>query len=122
MSGSWPALDAGAIDVEAHLWALLKSLGGITVFTYDVQTSAYHWRQVHSVQVDTRAGSKKAAFDGAWAAGKLVLSLPPARWQDGVVSDAAVVSGPSWLPDENGAPRYTARYGLTVHPPNGSTP
>ena len=103
-------------DVEAHLTEALKVAGftGVRVWTVDVLTGYPHWVAVHQVQIDTRASSKAAAHDRAWNVAGTVLDA--ATWDDGILAAADVVSGPSWLPDENGAPRYVARYEFTVHP------
>lgn len=112
-----PALAYTVPDVEANLWAAIGGDGsGLRLWTVDVQETTHGWVTRHTIQVDARASGKKAAHDRAWDARAAILALPGALWDDGVVLDAAVVTGPSWLPDENGAPRYVARYELAVRP------
>ena len=103
-------------DVEANLVETIKAAGftGVRVFTVDVTTGYPHWVTDQIVQVDCRASDKQKAYAKAWAV--LSTILTPTTWRDGVLSHVAVASGPSWQPDENGAPRYVARYILTVHP------
>ena len=117
-----PAVAYPHPDVEAVAFALLKPLGGVTLWTYDVQESTYGWLTTHAIQVDVRASDKKRCHDRAWTARASLLDLAGSAVEGGYCVDVSVVSGPSWLPDENGAPRYVARYALTVRPGPTETP
>lgn len=110
------ALDLTAPPVEAHVWDQIKTLPGVTCFTVDQQESPSFLRRVWTFQVDTRGATRQAAGEVAEQARRAVLALPSVAWNDGVVIGTAVVSGHSWLPDENGAPRYVARYEVVVRP------
>jgi hypothetical protein len=102
-------------DLEAHLWSLVKPIGGVRLFAVALTERAHHHIFTMTVQVDTRGSGKKEARDRAMVAAASVLGSPHAPWQYGVVTGATVVMGPRWLPDENGAPRYVARYAVTAH-------
>jgi hypothetical protein len=113
-------------DLEAWVWANIKGLGGVTSFSYTALTSAGGWVVAHYVQIDARAKSKKAASDLAEEARQLVAALPEVPWTEGTVCYVRAVEGPFWLPDDDGSPRYVARYEIRVHPrrtaPAGSAP
>ena len=107
-------------DVEANLTPAIEAdpdlLSGIRVWTVDVIGFYPQWITQHLIQIDVRASSKKAAWTKAWDTVALVMAQTSASWPDGVVNNIALISGPSWLPDENGAPRYVTRLNLTCHP------
>lgn len=99
-------------DAEEIVWGLVNGLGGMHVFAYDAQASWPHVTEAVALQVDVRASSKKAARDRAYEARNMILNLP----FDPTVPVAAcnIVSGPSWLPEQDGAPRYVLRVSVTV--------
>ena len=94
------------IDVEALVYGLLKDLGGISVFAYDAQAGWPFVSESVAVQVDVRASSKKRARDRAYSARQLILRLPFSVTH---VTNVQIVAGPSWFPEEDGAPRYVIR-------------
>ena len=104
-------------DVEALAYTLLKDLGGINVFAYDASTPWPNVTDIVSVQVDVRASNKKRARDRAYEARQRLLRLP----FDGTnsVSRVEVTSGPAWLPDEDGAPRYVISTNIAVRAMRG---
>ena len=104
-------------DIEAHLYSLLKPLGGIHVWQFDAGSTWPHVATVASLQVDVRASSKRAARDRAYEALGVALNLPWLPWDAGVVAKVDTVAGPSWEPDPDGAPRYLFRVNVT-HRPN----
>jgi len=109
-------------DLEAHLWAQLGGLKGVTSFAYAAQPwDRAGWVYAQFVQVDARHKTKQAARDLAEQVRQLVMGLPEIPWARGCVCYVQAVEGPAWLPDDDGAPRYTARYEVRVHPPRAAT-
>lgn len=100
-------------DVESVVYATLKDLGGINVFAYDAGADWPYVSETVSVQVDVHASSKKRTHDRAYQARQLLLQLPfvdPASR----VGRVEILSGPQWLPEPDGAPRYVLRVGVSV--------
>lgn len=98
-------------DVELLVYTLLKDLGGITVHAVAANADWPYIAETVIVQVDVRASSKKRARDRAYAARASLLDLPSTP---SVVTGVAVESGPSWLPEPEGAPKYVLRVAVTV--------
>lgn len=96
-------------DVEAHVFGALADLGGIKVWAYDSGPVLHAIFERTALQVDVRASSKKAARDRAYTARSRLLALADTEWQDGRVARVEVLSGPLWVPDDDGAPRYVTR-------------
>jgi hypothetical protein len=123
--GADPAFLTPRPDIEAAVYQVLSSLGGIQVWAYAMtDLDQQGLRCAASLQVDVRASSKAAAWQRADTARRAVCSLPLANWPEGVVNDARVIDGPFWFPD-GGAPRYVARYRVTFRPrwaPRRETP
>jgi hypothetical protein len=109
-------------DLERWVIAQLAPLGGgVSAFGYSaVQVGAPGWIWQHSIQVDARAGRKAAARDLAELARQIMISLPSVPWPDGCVASVLCIDGPAWLSDEDGGPRYYARWEIRVHPPRGA--
>jgi hypothetical protein len=112
-------------DLEAHVYDALKALGGVESFAYAAtQLDGPGWIWAHFVQVDARAKRKAAARDLAEEARQIMAALPDQPWAAGTVCYMQAVEGPFWLPDDDGSPRYVARYEVRVHPrrqpPEGS--
>lgn len=99
-------------DVEAVVWATLKDLGGIHTFAYDAQASWPYVTEAVAVQVDVRGSTKKVARDRAYQARALLLALP--FDPESLIRACTIVSGPSWLPEQDGAPRYVLRVSVTT--------
>lgn len=99
-------------DVESFTWNMLKDLGGIHVFAYDAQSGWPFVTDRVALQIDVRASSKKNARDRAYKVRQLMLqtALDPTT----PVAACNIVSGPSWLPEQDGAPRYVLRVSVTV--------
>jgi hypothetical protein len=109
-------------DLEAHVWAQLGGLKGVTSFGYAaVQQDPLGWIYAHFVQVDARHSTKQAARELAEQCRQILVALPAVPWDAGVVCYVQPVEGPAWLPDDDGSPRYTARYEIRVHPPRRAT-
>ena len=98
-------------DVEEVVHALLKDLGGITSHAVAASSSWPYLSEQVSIQVDVRASTKKRARDRAYTARSMLLELPATP---GVIADVAVETGPFWLPEPEGAPRYVLRVAVTV--------
>lgn len=103
-------------DLEAFVWEQLGILHGITSWSAGALTDHPAWQSRHNIQVDSRSTSKKRARDRAYDAHYLMLGLPSVAWADGVITFVQPTSGPFWMPDDDGAPRYTATYEVRAHP------
>ena len=99
-------------DVEALLWETLRDLGGIKVFAYDAGSEWPFVTEAVAIQIDVRASNKVRARDRAYQARQRVLRLPFDLTSP--VRRVEVVSGPLFLADEDGAPRYIIRTSVTV--------
>lgn len=114
-------------DAEAWVWANLRHLPGLTSFSYAASLPEGVWQldpawmYAYSIQVDARAKTKAAARDHAEAARRIMAGLPAVPWAEGTVTSVAVLEGPFWLPDDDGAPRYCGRYEVRVHPRRAAT-
>jgi hypothetical protein len=112
-------------DLEAWVWAQISGLGGMTSFSYAAVLPWPGWIMAHFIQVDARAKRKGTARDLAERARQIIYGLADLDWPDGTVCYVQAVEGPAWLPDDDGAPRYMARYEIRVHPrraPRGAVP
>lgn len=96
-------------DVEAHVTTVLEGVGAVKVWAYDSAPESHAVLERTALQVDVRASSKQAARDRAYEARSRLLALAEYGWQDGRVAGVEVITGPAWLPDEDGAPRYVMR-------------
>lgn len=118
-------------DVEAAIFDRLKGIGGEFAVSFDsqfrtgdpdvqytIQQTAANvsWPFVQEealVQIDTRCrSSKKKARDAAYQARDSLL-----QWRHeipGTAPRVAVVSGPFWLPEPDGEPRYVMTVAVTV--------
>lgn len=108
-------------DVEAWVWEQVKAISGVTSFCYAAFMGWPPWLVAYSLQVDARAKTKQAARDRAEQVRQIVTGLADVPWPDGVVSYVQGLEGPFWLPDDDGGPRYCARYEIRAHPAPGST-
>jgi len=109
-------------DLEAWVWEQLSPVHGLTAFSYAASSMLWNWQYAHFIQVDARAKTKQAARDLAELARQVLCALPAEDWADGVVSYVQPVEGPFWLPDDDSAPRYTARYEIRCHPRRQAPP
>lgn len=107
------------VDAEAWLHRALQDNGlEATVWAYDGQEGWPHRVHRTSLQVDVRADSKQEAWEAADAAMRLLFDNPPAAPAGGVISGIDLVTGPLWLPDDDGRPRYVVRVTVAAHPSN----
>jgi|HubBroStandDraft_3_1064219.scaffolds.fasta_scaffold00503_6 hypothetical protein len=106
-------------DLEAWVWAQireLRALGELTSFSYAATQQWPGWIMAHFIQIDARHNRKEGARALAETVRQIVVALPDVDWPEGTVCYVQPVEGPFWLPDDDGRPRYTARYEIRVHP------
>lgn len=109
-------------DVEAWVWANLRHLPGVTSFCFSQVRQVPGWIVAASIQVDARAPRRTPAAVRAEDARLAMMALPGADWPEGTVSHVAVTEGPFFEPDDDGRPRYLARYEVRVHPRRDAIP
>jgi hypothetical protein len=111
-------------DLEAWVWRNIRDLtrlGDLTSFAYAAtQLGGPGWIYAHFVQVDARHKRKESARALAETVRQTILGLAEADWSEGTVCYVQAVEGPFFLPDDDGTPRYTARYEIRVHPRRGA--
>jgi hypothetical protein len=104
-------------DIEAHVWAQLKDLPGVTSFTFAaIPMPLVPWQVAYSIQVDARADTKAAARERAEAARVIVWGLANALWDEGVITYVQITEGPFWNPDDDGSPHYVIRAEVRARP------
>lgn len=104
-------------DAEAWVQRNLAPLPGeVTSFAYTATSPWPGLIVAHFIQVDARHRKKIAARDLAERARQIIMSLADVPWPDGIVCRVDAVEVPFWLPDDDGLPRYCARYELRVRP------
>jgi hypothetical protein len=122
-AGADPTLSYARPDVEKLVHDTVKPLGGMISWAYTVTEGEFRgWQFTVNVQVDTRSHRKTAALARADVCRRAICALPWADWADGVIVSVDVTEGPFWLPDDNGAPRYVARYAIQAHPHGRTSP
>jgi hypothetical protein len=110
-------------DLEAWVWATVRDMGDVTSFAYAAtQLDPAGWLYAHFIQIDARHNRKQRASDLAERIRQRIVALPGVPWPDGAICYCQPVEGPFWLPDEDGTPRYTARYEIRVHPLRSAAP
>lgn len=116
--GADPALSFARPDVEKIVYDQVKPLGGVITWTYTSgEGQPRGWLFTLNIQVDVRAHNRASALQRADACRRAICALPWSnQWERGVIATVDVTDGPFWLPDDNGAPRYVARYAITCHP------
>jgi hypothetical protein len=103
-------------DLEAFVWSAIRGIPGVTSFCYAATWDHIGYHVAYSVQVDARASTKQAASARAEDVRQTLFTLPTVTWAEGVITYVQPVEGPFWLPDDDGSPRYTARYEIRCHP------
>jgi hypothetical protein len=106
-------------DLEEHVWRQIQHIPGVTAWCYAAFMGWPPWLVAYSIQADARAKTKQAARDRAEQVRQIILGLGDALWPEGVVSFAQCIDAPFWLPDDEGGPRYVARYEIRAHPVPG---
>lgn len=111
------ALDRPRPDIERHVWLAIRALGNVITWNYgDSEVDPHGWATMTQLQVDCRGPNRNRAWQMADQARRIIKKLPWAEWDEGVVCSVDCVDGPRWLPDENGGPRYIARFSIAYHP------
>jgi hypothetical protein len=103
-------------DLEAWVWDNVCHLPGVTSFCFAVQTTWPPWLVAYSIQADARAKTKQEARERAEELRQVISGLADVDWPGGVVCYVQITDGPFWLPDDDGSPRYCARYEIRAHP------
>lgn len=112
---SWPV--PANPDLEAHLWAQLKALDGVTMQAIAATPAdGLPWLVRYTVQVDARHGSKAEAWRRAEDARRVLWAIAAAPWDEGSITYVQLVEGPAWLPDDDGQPRYMMRADIGARP------
>jgi hypothetical protein len=112
-----PVLTYARPDVEWLVEQTVKPLGGVVSWAYTASDDVFPgWLSTVNVQVDVRSHRKTTALERADACRRAICALPWAEWDQGVIVRVDVSEGPFWLPDDNGGPRYVARYAVMSHP------
>lgn len=121
--GADPGLALPRADMEYLCWTHLRHLGGVVCHTYGAtEGSPGSVLATTHVQVDTRSATRARAAGMADTARRILKALPWESLAEVVVAAVECVDGPRWLPDDNGAPRYVARYAIVHHPRQGQLP
>lgn len=118
-------------DVEAWVWSAIQSINAVPdgPRVHSENYSLVHdeaipgWARLEGIQIDARGKNKVLARQACWEAMRRVLALAGTSQTDGVCSDVQVTSGPLWLPEPDGQPRYVVRVAISAHPlsePTGS--
>lgn len=111
-----PALDLTPPPIEAHVWSQLSEVDGVKCHLISQSESYPFIRRNYTFQVESRGATRQAAGESAEESRRIMLALPEVAWEFGCVLGVSVVTGHAWLPGENGAPRYVARYEVTARP------
>ena len=104
------------LDVEQWAYTLLRDLGGVTVWAFDSGTGWPYRVERTAMQIDVRASSKRRARDRAYEVRGRLFDPANHLPDDGVIAGVEVISGPLWLPDDDGRPRYVLRVTVASHP------
>jgi hypothetical protein len=107
-------------DLEAWVWSNIRDIGGVSSFAYAAVQRWPGWIYAHFMQIDARHTRKQTARDLAELVRQRICALPDVPWPKGTVCYVQPVEGPAWLPDDDGSPRYMARYEIRVHPRRGA--
>jgi hypothetical protein len=111
------ALNFSRPDIEYWVWQNVRGLGDIVCWTIGTsEVDPHGWASVSSIQVDAKARNRDRASTIADQARRIIKSLPWTEWDGGVIGAVDCTDGPLWQPDQNGTPRYVARYSITYHP------
>jgi hypothetical protein len=78
------------------------------------------WIALSSLQVDCGGVNREAAWRLADRCRRRIKAAVWDDFPDVVVTNVVCTDGPRWLPDENGGPRYIARYTVGHHPRQGT--
>ena len=111
------ALNYARPDIEYWVWTNVRGLGDLVCWTISAgEVDPHGWAAMSNIQVDAKARNRERAQVIADQARRIIKGLPWIEWDAGVVCSVDCTDGPTWQPDQNGAPRYVARYSITYHP------
>jgi hypothetical protein len=112
-----PALLIPRPDAEWAVHRAVAHLGGTVTWAYATSgTDPAGWLSAVEVQVDAHAATKRAAYDRADQVRRAVSGLPWIAGLDGTFAAVDVIDGPYWNPADTGAPVYTTRFRVYLHP------
>ncbi|MBO0713510.1 MAG: hypothetical protein J2P59_02050 [Acidimicrobiales bacterium] len=118
--GADPALSRPRPDVAYWVWRCTQDLGRIITWETDaIEGDPSSVIATVFVAVDCYGPTRQRAHEIADQSRRLIKALPWVHWDDGIITSVDTREGPRWVPDENGGPRYSARYAIGVHPPQG---
>lgn len=103
-------------DIEAFVWAQIKRIPGVQSWLYASVYEWPGWQYRHSLQVDVRSQRRRVARDRAEEVRLIICALSDVDWPEGVVTYCQPTEGPFYDPDDDGTPRFVARYEVRVHP------
>jgi hypothetical protein len=104
-------------DIEHFVWQQVRHLGRVIVWSYAAtELDPHGWAATNMLQVDCHGPTRERAYTMADTARRTIKMLPWKKDTRIVVCSVDCVDGPRWLPDDNAAPRYTARYAIVHHP------
>jgi hypothetical protein len=118
--GAEPVLRHPRADVAYYALQQIRDLGSVICWEYNadegdpsaVLTTTY-------IQVDCRAANRARAYQVADQVRRTLKAFPWHDWNEAIFSEVESLDGPRWMPDENGAPRFVARYAIHHHPRQG---
>jgi hypothetical protein len=104
-------------DIEHFVWQQVRHLGRVIVWSYSAtELDPHGWAATNMLQVDCTGPTRERAYTMADTARRTIKMLPWKKDTRVVVCSVDCVDGPRWLPDDNAAPRYVARYRVVHHP------
>lgn len=113
-------------DIEHFVWRLISRLSkaNIILWTYGISEVDRQpgWAISTFLQVDTRGPNRERALVLADESRRLIKALPWIYWDGGIVAAVDLLDGPRWEPDQDGMPRYVARYSIVTHPHQRRSP
>jgi hypothetical protein len=113
-----PAVERTRPDVGQLVWQTVKDIPGIRTWEIGALPlpAPIGWLVATSIQVDVRASAKKVTYDRAMEARRRLLALAYEPWDAGVLTAVNILEDFWWFPDDDGAPRYIARFEVVAHP------
>lgn len=111
------ALNHARPDIEFYVWQSIRQLGDVVCWTISAgEVDPHGWATQTNIQVDSRGFNRARASQVADYCRRTIKALQFKDWSDGVVCSVDCTDGPTWQPDQNGNPRYVARYSIVTHP------
>jgi hypothetical protein len=111
------ALNYARPDIEYYVWQSIRELGNVVCWTLSAgEIDPHGWATMTNIQVDASGFNRARASTLADQCRRTIKALQFQPWSDGVVCSVDCTDGPIWQPDQNGQPRYIARYSIVTHP------